>query len=202
VTGAGPGRCGAVAPAPGRATPPERPITLRPARAGDAAALARVDTATSTQPWTEATFLTEVAHPDRTYVVACAGAGASQVNSDGEVVGYAGLAFLAGDAHVMGLAVLPSAQGRGYGRLLLTAVCRAAAAADAAMTLEVRPSNEVARRLYRSVGFIEAGRRPGYYPDGEDALILWRHVTDTTIPALTTTDATPATPATPTTDGG
>ena len=212
MTGAGPGDHGAVAPAPDRATPPERPISLRPARAEDAAALARVDAATSTQPWTDATFRAELEHPERVYVVAGAGAddddaaaGDEAPNRDGEVVGYAGLAFLAGDAHVMGIAVLPSAQGRGVGRLLLTAVCRAAAEADAAMTLEVRPSNEVARHLYRSVGFIEAGRRPGYYPDGEDALILWRHVADTAEAATSAPPATgapPATPATPTTDGG
>lgn len=197
MTGAGP-RHGAGAPAPGRATPPDRPVALRPARAEDAAVLARVDAATSTQPWSEATFRTELDHPDRSYVVACRG--------DGEVVGYAGLAFIAGDAHVMGIAVLPSAQRRGCARLLLTAVCRAAADADAAMTLEVRPSNAVARHLYRSTGFIEAGRRRGYYPDGEDALILWRHAADTaaTPVAATTAVTAPAAAAAATamTNGG
>jgi [ribosomal protein S18]-alanine N-acetyltransferase len=217
VTGAGPRR-GAGAPAPVHATPPDRPVALRPARADDAAVLARIDAATSTQPWSAATFRTELDRPDRSYVVACAvpgdgagaGAGAGAGDGardaageddkgDGEVVGYAGLAFIAGDAHVMGIAVLPSAQGRGYGRLLLTAVCREAADADAAMTLEVRPSNAVARHLYRSLGFIEAGRRPGYYPDGEDALILWRQVADpaATSAAGTTTVAAAAAPAEP-----
>lgn len=178
--------------------------------------MARVDAATSTQPWTAAMFRTELEHPDRAYVVACAGAVAGQgasisdsdgdrggdgpSNSDGEVVGYAGLAFIAGDAHVMGIAVLPSAQGRGCGRLLLTAVCHAAAEAGAPMTLEVRPSNEVALHLYRSLGFVEAGRRRGYYPDGEDALILWRPVADGTVDATTSPTAPPTVAATDATD--
>ena len=39
--------------------------------------------------------------------------------------------------------------------------------------LEVRPSNSAARALYRGAGFIEEGRRPGYYNDtGEDALLM------------------------------
>ena len=41
------------------------------------------------------------------------------------------------------------------------------------MTLEVRVSNEAAQALYRSFGFVEAGRRVAYYSDdGEDALVM------------------------------
>jgi ribosomal-protein-alanine N-acetyltransferase len=41
--------------------------------------------------------------------------------------------------------------------------------------LEVRESNAAARALYRSLGFIETGRRPGYYAEPqEDALLLRR----------------------------
>lgn len=39
--------------------------------------------------------------------------------------------------------------------------------------LEVRESNQPARRLYESLGFVEAGRRRGYYSEpSEDALLL------------------------------
>ena len=41
------------------------------------------------------------------------------------------------------------------------------------LTLEVRASNETAIRLYRTLGFQEAGRRRNYYRNPrEDALIL------------------------------
>jgi ribosomal-protein-alanine N-acetyltransferase len=39
--------------------------------------------------------------------------------------------------------------------------------------LEVRPSNQAAVALYRSLGFKILYQRPGYYePDGEDALVM------------------------------
>ncbi len=42
-------------------------------------------------------------------------------------------------------------------------------------TLEVRRSNEVARRLYEQFGFAVAGVRRAYYTHPvEDALVLWR----------------------------
>jgi ribosomal-protein-alanine N-acetyltransferase len=43
------------------------------------------------------------------------------------------------------------------------------------MTLEVRPSNDTAIRLYERNGFKTEGRRKKYYENnGEDALIMWK----------------------------
>lgn len=42
------------------------------------------------------------------------------------------------------------------------------------MFLEVAADNDAARALYAKLGFVEAGRRHGYYGDGADALVL-RH---------------------------
>ncbi len=44
-------------------------------------------------------------------------------------------------------------------------------------TLEMRPSNDAAIKLYEKLGFEVEGRRKNYYANnGEDALIMWRHV--------------------------
>jgi ribosomal-protein-alanine N-acetyltransferase len=46
-------------------------------------------------------------------------------------------------------------------------------------TLEVRRSNDIARRLYERFGFSVAGVRRGYYSQPtEDALVLWRESLD------------------------
>jgi ribosomal-protein-alanine N-acetyltransferase len=42
-----------------------------------------------------------------------------------------------------------------------------------AMELEVRASSEAARGLYRALGFVEQGRRRGYYREPvEDAVLM------------------------------
>jgi ribosomal-protein-alanine N-acetyltransferase len=38
--------------------------------------------------------------------------------------------------------------------------------------LEVRKSNEPARRLYEAAGFSVSGERAAYYADGEDAVLM------------------------------
>jgi ribosomal protein S18 acetylase RimI-like enzyme len=41
-------------------------------------------------------------------------------------------------------------------------------------TLEVRADNAGALALYHAHGFLEAGRRPRYYADGADAVLMTR----------------------------
>jgi ribosomal-protein-alanine acetyltransferase len=125
-----------------------------------------IEAVTSPRPWSDASFLEELDRADRRYLVALAP----------DVVGFAGLALQAGDAHVMTVAVDPDAQRQGIGRRLVRGLLAAASEAGAAAaTLEVRTSAAAALRLYRSAGFEAVGVRPGYYPDGEDATIMWCH---------------------------
>ncbi|MFP4150133.1 MAG: ribosomal protein S18-alanine N-acetyltransferase, partial [Nitriliruptoraceae bacterium] len=91
------------------------------------------------------------------------------------IVGAALGQVLVDEGHVLDLAVAPAVRGHGLGRRLLTALLDELAARGAvAHTLEVRPSNLAALALYRGSGFVVEGRRRRYYPDGEDALLLWR----------------------------
>lgn len=84
----------------------------------------------------------------------------------------------AGEAEILTLAVAPSARRRGVGAALVTAAGVTALVRGAAsMHLEVAESNVAARALYAKLGYVEAGRRSGYYaePSGTiDALVLRR----------------------------
>ena len=92
----------------------------------------------------------------------------------GGAVGFIGIWYMAEQAHVAGLGVLPTKQGRGIGELLLiAAIEHAVMRRSKVMTLEVRESNYIARNLYRKYGFTDRGRRRGYYSDNrEDAVIM------------------------------
>jgi len=78
------------------------------------------------------------------------------------------------EADVQHLAVDTPLNGRGAGRALLQeALIRLALREVTSVFLEVRASNYRALNLYKRVGFIKVGVRPGYYVDtGEDALVM------------------------------
>lgn len=85
------------------------------------------------------------------------------------------LRVVADEAEILTIAVRPEARRLGVGRILLEAGLLAAQTLGAgAMFLEVAPSNRAARALYQRLGFVAAGRRRGYYPNGDDALVLRR----------------------------
>lgn len=79
----------------------------------------------------------------------------------------------AGEAEILTLATMPALRRAGRARRLLAAAMRHAAQAGAeALFLEVSVANLPAQALYRGAGFREVGRRPRYYEDGTDALVL------------------------------
>jgi len=121
--------------------------------------------------WSRGMFWSELAdarHPaaTRTYVVA--------EDGGGRLVGYAGLAAVAGTADVQTIAAARDQWGTGLGALLLTTLLQAATAAEChEVLLEVRVDNPRAQRLYERFGFAAIGVRKGYYQPGNvDALVM------------------------------
>ena len=90
------------------------------------------------------------------------------------LVGFVGLWYQAGDAHIVSIAVREEYRRRGLGELLLIgAVEMAVRRGQQVVTLEVRASNESAKALYRKYGFTQTGLRRAYYADNhEDAVIM------------------------------
>ena len=80
------------------------------------------------------------------------------------------------EMHLLNLTVTPAAQGRGLARGLLDAlVARCRHEQRGALWLEVRESNQRARRIYQDYGFEGVGLRRGYYPASdrrEDAVVM------------------------------
>ncbi len=121
--------------------------------------------------WSPGMFWSELAdarHPAATrhYVVA--------VSGDGRIVGYAGLAAVAGTGDVQTIAVAREQWGTGLGARLLGELLRQATAFECReVLLEVRVDNTRAQRLYERFGFEPIGLRRGYYQPGNvDALVM------------------------------
>ena len=92
----------------------------------------------------------------------------------GQVVGYGGIWVILDEAHLTTLAVDQPHRGQGIATALLSELMDSARRLGAnKMTLEVRPSNLVARHLYEQFGFMVKGVRKKYYLD-EDALLMTR----------------------------
>ena len=135
----------------------------------DLSGVLEVDEASFTRPWTRAMYTSEFLSRDtsRLYVLR---------SPEFHVAGYCAAWFIVDEVHINNLAVRPQCRCRGYGGALLQYVLAEASQAGLRRaTLEVRRSNEAARRLYERFGFRIAGVRRDYYSHPtEDALILWR----------------------------
>lgn len=95
---------------------------------------------------------------------------------DCRVAGFCAFWLVFDEIHINNLAIRPQFRAQGIGTALLRHVLAKAIELGARRaTLEVRASNEHARRLYERLGFYVAGTRRNYYTNPvEDALILWR----------------------------
>jgi ribosomal-protein-alanine N-acetyltransferase len=143
-------------------------VLVRAATENDLVAIHAIECASFGDPWALEGFRDLIDHP-RAKMEAAIGA-------DGELLGYAVAWYVADESEIANIAVAPNARRKGVGALLLDRILRAAAAFGAlTVFLEVRESNEEARKLYEARGFEIAGKRTKYYrkPD-EDALIMRR----------------------------
>ena len=100
--------------------------------------------------------------------------------SDDTLIGFAGFWRVADEAHITSVTLRRDYRGRGLGRrLLIHLLDEATRLGIRVATLEVRASNYPARKLYRSFGFQNVGRREGYYSrTDEDAIVMARDLVD------------------------
>ncbi len=144
-------------------------IELREMTRRHLAPVARLEAEANPSPWSLTLFEGELALPpsSRQWLVA--------VDGD-RVVGFGGMMYAASTAHLMNLGVADDRRREGIGLRLCVSLFREARHRGAVdLTLEVRSSNTRARVLYQKLAMTSAGRRPRYYPDGEDAEIYWIH---------------------------
>ena len=147
-------------------------VLLRQMTLEDVDGVLAIEKESFTTPWSRGSFIKEVTENKLAYYTVA--------EMDGVILGYAGVWLIVDEGHITNIAVAPKYRGREIGKKILEKLIEELKNRKILrVTLEVRASNEVAIGLYRSYGFIILGRRPGYYTDnGEDALIMWKDITE------------------------
>lgn len=127
----------------------------------DLAGVKRIRDEAGLSPWTHDQLLVEV----RDHV--------ARVAELNELAGYAFARIGIGEMEIMEIAVSPGKRRKGIGRELVNDLdAMAQSLGLEKLFLEVRVSNTAACQLYERSGFQKCGLRKGYYPDGEDALLM------------------------------
>jgi len=149
------------------AVPPPAATVVRRMQFTDLEAVVAIECRSYENPWPLGLFSAQLAREAGINLVSQRG---------GQVTGY-----LIADAfidvwHLMNLCIdAPYRRGNLATRLLEAYLAITEPRPHRGHTLEVRASNLVAQALYRSLGFVATGMRPGYYSDdGEDAVTMWR----------------------------
>lgn len=172
-----------------------RSVRVRRVEKRDIPAIAAIERACFSEPWSE-TAIDETLSSPYAYLV-CAVI-TDEESGEEHICAYGGLYFLGGDADITNIATLPAYRRQGLARAVLMALVHGAqlhfaqekrcgdvqseAGTSAAVCedvpaihLEVRASNEAAMALYEAFGFVRDGVRRRYYKNPiEDAVLMSR----------------------------
>jgi ribosomal-protein-alanine N-acetyltransferase len=140
-------------------------MELEPMRESDLDQVLAIEKVCFSNPWSRLSFVLDLYSKEACCVVARLG---------GSVVGYAMGWFVLDELHINNLAVHPRARRRGLGeRLLRFLLEKAMDRGSRRAALELRVSNEAARRLYEKRGFRKTAIRKSYYRrPAEDAVLM------------------------------
>lgn len=146
----------------------DRNVTIRPMTAADLDEVMPIEEGSYTMPWKRPMFEAELkGNPFARLFVA-------RDAEQNALLGYVCFWLVFDELHIMNLSVHPARRRTGIGEELARWTLSWARENGARLaTLEVRASNEAAKRLYGKLGFKVIAVRNGYYREPrEDALIM------------------------------
>lgn len=116
-------------------------------------------------PWSGQSFADAAGNPDNVYLVC---------ECTGEIAGYCGMWTVMGEGNITNVAVHSAYRRRGIAEALLTELeKRAKEKGVTVFFLEVRQSNEAAKKLYEKLGYSSIGTRKRFYEKPvEDAIVM------------------------------
>ena len=118
--------------------------------------------------WNAEVLAKELENPLSTYIVAI---------NENQVVGYAGLWQPIDEGHITNIVTRKNKRGNKIASIMLEELIQIAKNKDLKyVTLEVNIHNEIAINLYKKYDFKEVGKRPKYYNNIDDALIMTKEI--------------------------
>lgn len=127
----------------------------------------KIEQACFSTPWTEQ-GIAESIENENTYLYIA--------TIDDKIAGYMGVQIFSGEGYVTNVATLPEFRRMGVAKALIKEVLKNEMDF---LTLEVRESNIPAISLYKSLNFVEVGKRPRFYREPtEDAVLMTRFMNE------------------------
>ena len=147
-------------------------LTFTPITLADINPLIQIEEECHSHPWSEKTFRSCIGGRYFGEMIS------DTSNEELTAIGFYIAEHVIDESTLMDICVSPSHQGKSLGKkLIIQFISQAKARGAAKIWLEVRAKNISAQMLYMNVGFIETGRRTGYYPSDrgfgyEDAIVM------------------------------
>jgi len=143
-------------------------LEISDATADDLDAIHRLEISCFPAPWRRDFFESELQGDSRLHLVA---------RRDGSVVAYVFAMWFFDEMHVNKIAVAESERRKGIADALMDRCLEFARTNGiSTVSLEVRQSNSGAQAFYEHLDFEPTYIRPRYYPDGEAAVVMVRHL--------------------------
>ncbi len=122
-------------------------------------------------PWSENALREELTNANARFFVAAIG---------DDIAGYIGAHNILGEVYITNVAVNSAYRRKGVGKALVQYLCSYSEAENGDfITLEVRKSNEAAKKLYENQGFGVVGERKSFYENPrEDAVLMTKFLKD------------------------
>ena len=127
----------------------------------------KIESASNITPWSEGIFLKTLQSRSISFVII----------SEEKVIAFCIANTVLDECHLQNIAVIEELRGKGIGTFMLNILFKRAKLSDLdTVLLEVRESNEIARKFYRDNGFKELSVRKNYYKaeNGRENAVIMR----------------------------